>query len=166
MIKQVGNLSVSTPGERDIVMSRTFQAPRTLVFDALTKPELLRRWFHGPPGWELVVCEFEPRQGGRYRYVWRGADGAEMGMGGTIQEFVAPERIVSTEKFDQAWYPGEAIGTILLTEHSGSTLLTMTVVYQSREARDAVLQTPMAEGVAAGYDSLEQFLREHVSAAQ
>jgi uncharacterized protein YndB with AHSA1/START domain len=157
-MRNVGSLQVSTPSEREIVMTRVFDAPRRLVFDALTKPELLKRWFHGAPGWELVVCEFDARVGGSYRYVWRGPDGAEMGMGGVLREVVAPARLVSTEKFDQSWYPGEAIGTIELVERNGRTTLTLTVRYESREARDIALQSGMEQGVAAGYDKLAEFL--------
>ncbi len=153
-------LKVTTPTEREIVMTRVFDAPRHLVFDALTKPELLKRWFFGPPGWSLTVCKIDLRVGGAYRYVWRNADGTSMGMGGIHREIVVPERIVVTEKFDEAWYAGEALVTTALAEQEGKTTLTLTVLYESQEARDAVLQTPMAEGVASGYDKLAEFLAE------
>src|SRR5262245_13945445 len=148
-------LKLTTPTEREIVMTRSFDAPRHLVFDALTKPELLKRWFYGPDGWSLAVCEIDLKVGGAYRYVWRHTNGNEMGMGGIHREVVVPERIVVTEKFDEAWYPGEAVVTTTLAEQDGRTTITMTVLYQSQEARDAVLKTPMAEGVAAGYDRTE-----------
>jgi uncharacterized protein YndB with AHSA1/START domain len=157
-MKKVGSLTVTTPGDREIVLTRVFDAPRQLVFDALTRPELVKRWLTGAPGWSMVVCEIDLKVGGAYRYVWRGPDGAEMGMGGVYREIVAPERIVSTEAFDQPWYPGEAVGTAVLTEQDGKTTLTTTVRYESKEARDAVLRTPMAEGVAAGYDRLAELL--------
>jgi uncharacterized protein YndB with AHSA1/START domain len=155
---RTATLKVTTPTDREIVMTRVFDAPRRLVFDALTKPELLQRWFFGPPGWSLPVCEIDLRPGGAFRYVWRGPDGTEMGMGGIYREIVAPERIVATEKFDQSWYPGEAAGTIILFEQGGQTTLTQTVLYDSLEARDAVLKTPMEQGVAAGYDRLAELL--------
>ena len=79
-------------------------------------------------------------------------------MGGVFREIVPPERIVSTEKFDESWYPGEAVGTVVLTEEGGKTTLTQTVQYQSREAREAVLKSPMESGVAAGYDRLAELL--------
>jgi uncharacterized protein YndB with AHSA1/START domain len=79
-------------------------------------------------------------------------------MDGVFREIVPPERIVSTEKFDEAWYPGEAVGTVVLTEEGGKTTLTQTVQYQSREAREAVMKSPMESGVAAGYDRLEELL--------
>jgi uncharacterized protein YndB with AHSA1/START domain len=81
-----------------------------------------------------------------------------MGMGGVFKEIVPPERIVSTEKFDESWYPGDAVGTVVLTEKDGKTMLTQTVRYQSAEAREAVLKSPMESGVAAGYDRLEELL--------
>ncbi len=109
-MKNTGTLKVSTTGDREIVMIRVFDAPRALVFEAMTRPQLLRRWFFGPPGWTLTVCEIDLKVGGRYRYVWRRPDGAEMGMGGVFREVVPPERIVQTEAFDESWYPGEAIG--------------------------------------------------------
>jgi uncharacterized protein YndB with AHSA1/START domain len=124
----------------------------------MTKPELLKRWFFGPPGWSLEVCEIDLRVGGGYRYVWRGRGGTEMGMRGVYREVVPPERIVQTEAFDKSWYPGEAVGTLVLVERDGKTTLTMTVLYDSREIRDAVLKTPMERGVAMGYDRLAELL--------
>jgi uncharacterized protein YndB with AHSA1/START domain len=163
-----GSLQITAPTDREIVMTRTFGAPRTLVFDAFTKPELLQRWLSGAPGWEMVVCDIDLRVGGSYRWVWRrekaAAEGSEcgemieMGMGGVYREIVPPERLVSTEKFDQSWYPGEAVGTIVLVERDGKTTLTQTMLYESRAARDAVLASPMEEGVAASYDRLEELL--------
>jgi len=150
-------LKVTTPTDREIVMTRVFDAPRALVFDALTKPALLKRWF-GQPGWPLAVCEIDLRVGGAYRYVWRGEKG-EMGLGGIFQEITPPERIVATEAFDQGWYPGNnALVTQALTEQRGKTTLTLTARYESKDARDAVLRTPMESGIAAAYDRLAEFL--------
>src|SRR5688500_12760331 len=98
-----GNLHVATRGDREIVMTRVFNAPRKLVFDALTEPCLVKRWLTGAPGWTMAVCEIDARPGGAYRYVWRGPDGMEMGMGGVHREVVPPERIVCTQLFDQDW---------------------------------------------------------------
>jgi uncharacterized protein YndB with AHSA1/START domain len=154
-----GSLKLTTRGDREIVMARDFNAPRRLVFDAFTKPELVKQWLLGPPGWTMPVCEIDLRVGGKYRYVWRqNSDGHEMGMGGVYREITAPERVVATEAFDQAWYPGEAVGTLVLVEQSGKTTATQTVLYQSREARDAVLKSGMEKGVAASYDRLAELL--------
>ena len=154
-----GALRVTTPTEREIVMTRIFDAPRTLVFDAFTRPELLKRWLLGPPGWTMAVCEIDLRVGGTYRYAWRhDRDGTTMGMGAVYREIVAPERLVVTERFDEPWYPGEAVATIVLVEQQGRTTLTQTLLYESREARDSVITSTMDQGVAAGYDRLAELL--------
>ena len=111
------NLTLTTPSDREILITRDFNAPRALVFDCMSKPELVRRWLLGPPGWTMPVCDIDLRVGGRYRYVWRNeADGTEMGMGGVYMEIVPPEKVVQTELFDQDWTGGETIGTCILTE--------------------------------------------------
>ncbi len=153
-----GTMQLTLPSDREIMVTRVFNAPRRLVFDAFTQPDLLKRWFYGPDGWSLEVCEVDLRAGGAYRYVWRGPNGMEMGMGGVHQVVVPPERIVCTQLFDQDWTGGEAVGTMVLTERDGKTILTNTVLYSSREVRDAVLKTPMEKGMAAGYDRLEAVL--------
>jgi len=150
-----GKLKVTAHGDREIVMSRVFNAPRHLVWDAFTRPELVKRWLLGPHGWSMPVCEIDLRVGGSYRYVWRHTDGREMGMGGVYREIKIPERVVATEKFDEAWYPGEAVGTLLLVEQAGTTTATQTMLYDSPQTRDAVLKSPMETGVAASYDRLE-----------
>jgi len=146
-------LRVVPLSEREIQITRGFKAPRKLVFDAYTKPELVRKWLFGPPGWTFEVCEIDLRVGGKYRYVWRGPEG-KMGMGGVYREIKAPERIVSTEKFDEAWYQGEALGTVMMTEAGGHTLVTTTILYESKAARDGVLKSPMEGGLRAGFDRL------------
>jgi uncharacterized protein YndB with AHSA1/START domain len=157
-----GNLKVTTQGDRAIVMTRDVNASRRLVFDAFTKPELVRQWLLGPAGWSMPVCEIDLRVGGTYRFVWRrDSDGSEMGMGGVYREIVPPERIISTERFDQAWYPGEAVGTLVLSERAGITTITQTVLYESREARDGVLKSDMERGVAASYDRLAELAASH-----
>ena len=153
-----GSLKLTTRGDREIVMTRAFAAPRRLVFDAFTKPELVKRWLLGPDGWSMPVCEIDLRVGGSYRYVWRHVNGNQMGMGGAFREIVVPERIVATEKFDESWYPGEAVDTTVLSEEGGTTSVTLTVLYESREAREAVLKSPMEQGMAATYNRLEDLL--------
>jgi uncharacterized protein YndB with AHSA1/START domain len=149
---------ITLPTDREISMTRVFDAPRKLVFEALTKPELLKQWLLGPPGWTMPVCEMDLKVGGAYRFLWRAEDGSEMGLRGVFLEIVAPERFVATERFDQPWYPGEARVTNSLTEQGGKTTLTLTVYYESREARDGVLKTGMERGVAASYDRLSELL--------
>jgi uncharacterized protein YndB with AHSA1/START domain len=159
-MQNAGTLKVTTPTDREIVLTRVFDAPRRLVFDALTKPELLKRWLVGPPGWSMVVCEIDLKVGGSYRYAWRNADGTEMGMHGVYREIIPPERIVNTETFDFGCdaQSGEAVGTAILTERDGRTTLTTTVLYPSKEARDATIASGMEHGVAAGYDRLAEIL--------
>jgi uncharacterized protein YndB with AHSA1/START domain len=152
-------LKITPSGDRDLVMTRDFDAPRKLVYDAHTKPELVKRWLLGPPGWSMPVCEMDVRAGGKYRWVWKkDTDGSTMGMGGVYREVKAPERLVSTEKFDEAWYPGESLNTLVLVEKGGRTTLTQTMRYESREAREAVIKSGMEQGVAASYDRLEAVL--------
>jgi uncharacterized protein YndB with AHSA1/START domain len=157
-MRNTGTLKLTTPTEREIAMSRVFDAPRNLVFDALTKPELVKRWLLGPDGWSMPVCEIDLRVGGSFRYVWRHANGNEMGMRGVYREIVVPERLVATEEFDEPWYPGEAVGTVVLVEQGGKTTITQTVLYESREARDAVLKSGMEQGVARSYDRLAELV--------
>lgn len=155
-----GALQVTTPTDREIVMTRVFDAPRDLVFDAWTKPDLLRRWLGVRNGWTFAVCEVDLKVGGAYRFVWRGPEGNELGMGGVYREIVRPERVVSTEKFDESWYPGEALDTLELSEKDGRTTCTTTVRYESKEARDAAAQTGMATGVEESYEVLDRILAE------
>jgi uncharacterized protein YndB with AHSA1/START domain len=155
MMKNTGTLKVTTPSDREVVLTRVFNAPRHLVYDALTKPELLKRWF-GPHGWSLVVCEIDLRVGGAWRYVLRGPDGADMGMRGVYQELSPPDRTVHTERFDD--YPGESVVTCVLTEADGKTTLTGTVLYESKIIRDAVVASGMEHGAAESYDRLAEIL--------
>ena len=157
-VKDVGKLQVSTPSDREISMTRAFDAPRTLVFEAFTKPELIKRWLGIFGKWKFEVCEVDLRVGGKYRYVWRGPDGAKLAMGGVYREIKRPERIVATERFDDPWYEGDAIDTTLFVEKGGKTTVTTTVLYDSKEIRDNVLKSPMEGGVAKSYDKLDEVL--------
>jgi uncharacterized protein YndB with AHSA1/START domain len=157
-VKDVGKLQISTPSDRELAMTRVFDAPRSMVFDAWTKPELLKRWLGVFGSWTFAVCEVDLRVGGKYRFVWRGKDGNEMAMGGVYREIVRPERIVCTEKFDDPWYEGDAIDTTTFVERAGKTTMTTTVLYGSKEIRDAVLKSPMESGVAKSYDKLAEML--------
>jgi uncharacterized protein YndB with AHSA1/START domain len=153
-----GTVRITTPTDREIAMTRVFDAPRALVFEAYTKPELLKRWLGAFGGWSLAVCEVDLRIGGTYRYEWRKANGINMGASGVYREVTPPERIVATERFDDEWYEGEAVATITFTERAGKTTLTHTMRYDSKQTRDAVLKSPMDTGVTASYDKLAELL--------
>jgi uncharacterized protein YndB with AHSA1/START domain len=150
-------LSVTTPTDREIVLTRTFDAPRRLVFDAWTRPELLMRWF-GARGWHLVRCEVDLRVGGAWRFVSRGPGGTEMGQGGTYREVVPFDRLVYTELFDDQSYPGESLVTHVFLERAGRTTVTSTVLFASPQGRDTVLRYPMKRGVGEAYDRLSDLL--------
>lgn len=154
-------MKVTTPTDREVVITRLFDAPRGMVFDAHTKPDLVQRWLLGPPGWTMPVCEIDLRVGGQYRYVWENAGGQRMGVSGTFKEIVRPSRIVITQLFDEDWTGGETIVITELAEQGGKTTLTTTVRYASREARDGALKTGMTTGMEAGYERLENLLKEN-----
>src|SRR2546422_4623743 len=137
-MRNTGTLKVTTPTDREIVLTRVFDAPRHLVFEAFSKPELLKRWF-GPRGWSLVVCEVDLKLGGGFRFVLRGPDGRDMGMRGVYREIAPPDRSVHVESFDD--YPGESVVTMVLVEDRGKTTMTATILYPSREVRDAVINS-------------------------
>lgn len=152
-------LAITLPSDREIVITRSFDAPREMVWDCHTKPALVRRWLLGPPGWEMPVCEIDLRVGGKYRYAWEDKTrGITMGMGGTFTAVDKPERIGAREKFDDDWTGGETDVTQLFTEHAGKTTLTLTIVYASKEARDGAAKTGMTDGMEAGYQRLDDIL--------
>jgi uncharacterized protein YndB with AHSA1/START domain len=153
-----GNMTITTPSDREIQMTRVFDAPRHLVYQAYTQPDLVKRWLGVFDGWSLDVCEIDLRVGGAYRYEWLHTNGTRMGVGGVYQEIVPSERIVITEKFDDPWYEGEALGTVDLEEEDGQTTLKTTLRYISKEVRDKVLASPMETGVGASYDKLAEVL--------
>jgi len=160
-------MEVTHPSDMELRIQRRFDAPRQLVWDAHTQPELIRQWMQGMEGWSMSVCTFEARLGGAYRYEWRrDSNGDQMGMGGTILEYAPIERLVATEGFDEAWYPGEVVNTSLFADIEASegaaagTLLTVTSRWESAEAMQVALQTPMLEGMTSTYDWLEELLVE------
>lgn len=149
-------LTVTTPSDREVEITRVFDAPRKMVFDAFTKPDLVKRWLLGPPGWSMPVCEIDLKVGGKFRYEWRNQDGRSMGMGGVFRELAAPGRIVHTELFDEDWTGGETKVTTIFTEKAGKTTVAMTVLYASREARDGAMGTGMTRGMEDSYARLDE----------
>jgi uncharacterized protein YndB with AHSA1/START domain len=158
-------LRITTPSDLDIVITREFAAPRRLVWDALTKPALLRRWLFGPPGWEMTTCDEDLRVGGSFRWAWRGPNGEGLAMEGVYREIVPTERVVRTERFDVGCpsQMGEQVATLVLSDRQpGKTVLTITVRYPSKAARDGALASGMEKGMAAGYDRLDELLQAGV----
>ena len=159
-----GNLELSARGDRELVITRPFRAPRALIFEALVKPELAQQWLLGPEGWTMPVCEIDAKPGGKMRYVWRkqtagdDATTVEMGMSGVFLEVDPPARTVHTELFDEDWTGGETVVTTLLEETGSGTMMRITILYKSQEARDGALQSGMAEGMEVSYRRLEAML--------
>jgi uncharacterized protein YndB with AHSA1/START domain len=163
-------VDVKTPSDREVVVTRTFDAPAGLVWDAHTKPELLKRWLLGPPGWSMPYCTVDLRVGGKYRYVWRADDGSgEFGSHGEHLELETHRRIVSTERMDGLGgqpmdyeHPVEdgepSINTLTLAERDGRTTLTIAMRFPSKEIRDMAVGSGMTDGMAAGYDRLDGVL--------
>ena len=150
---------VSTPADREIVLTRLFDAPRRLVFDAMTRPEHVKRWWGIlDDRYSLTVCDIDLRPGGAWRWVGRGPQG-EFAFHGVYREIAAPDRLVFTEIYDP--FPDvESVVTQVLTEEGGKTRLTVTALYPSLEVRDSVLQTGMARGAGISYDRLDDLVRE------
>jgi uncharacterized protein YndB with AHSA1/START domain len=153
---ETGGLTLTTPSDTEVVVTRSFDAPRELVWSAYTEPEHLTQWMGGFSGWTMPVCEFEPVPDKAYRFAWRKDDGEEMEITGVVKEVVPPERLVTTEEWGGDW--PEALTTVEFTEADGRTTITTTVVYPTLEARDAALGTGMTDGMATSYDRLETLL--------
>lgn len=145
----------TTPSDREIVITRAFDAPRQAVFAAYTTAEHVRQWL-GRRSFPMTSCEIDLRVGGNWRYVFTDSQGKTMGMSGTFREIDPPQRLVSTERFDDN--PGETLNTLVLTEDNGRTTLRLKVLYESGEVRDAVLGSGMKDGVAEGFERLAELL--------
>lgn len=152
-------LTVTPHGDSAILISRTFNAPRSLVWRAYTEPELVKRWLGVRAGWTLPICEIDLRVGGRYRYVWRKeSKDFDMGMSGTYREIEAPDHLICTEQFDDPWYLGESLVTATFTEENGQTTLDLLQQFATQEARDGALNSGMARGVGESFDMLAELL--------
>ncbi|HEV2034449.1 MAG TPA: SRPBCC family protein [Candidatus Dormibacteraeota bacterium] len=161
MVERDSAMKVTLPSDQEIKMTRVFNAPRELVFEAYTKPEHVRNWW-GPRSSTSVVFEAEVRPGGKWRYVILDRDGHEVPFTGVYQEVTPPERLVYTETYDvEPFNLGDpALNTATFTEEAGRTLVSVTTVYPSKEVRDYVLTTGMEGGAAESYDRLEELLIE------
>jgi uncharacterized protein YndB with AHSA1/START domain len=147
-----GSAVVTLSGDREIVITRSFDAPAAAVFRAWTTPDLVRRWW-GFPTSEWVVCDIDLRVGGSWRYVTRD-DGVEVGFHGEYREIDAPVRLVSTEVFE-GFPDAEALDTLVLEERDGVTTLTITVLHQLPEHRDGHIASGMEHGMQVSFDRLE-----------
>ena len=154
----IAKLMIDTPSDREIVMTRVFDAPRDMLFDAFTNPELVPQWLTGRPDHSMPVCEIDLRAGGAYRYVWRGPDGKEMSSKGVFREVAPPERVIATERFEPSWYEGENVNTTTFIEAGGKTTVTLRIECGSKEIRDTMMKSGMERGVAYSYDELEKML--------
>jgi uncharacterized protein YndB with AHSA1/START domain len=159
-------LTVTLPGDREVRVTRSFNAPRELVWDAHTKPELIQKWMLGPPGWSMPVCEMDVRVGGAYRWRWRNdEDGKEFGFFGKFTEVDSPSRIAHEEHYDPgdvggAMPSGEpAIISNAFSEKGGVTTMVVTMLFPSKEARDGAVSTGMTDGMEMGYVRLDEMLK-------
>ncbi|WP_395645105.1 SRPBCC family protein [Terricaulis sp.] len=163
-------IEVSQPSDREVRVVRRFNAPRQLVWDAHTKPELMQKWCTGYPGWTLPTCEMDVREGGTYRWRWRSkADRAEFGFYGTFSEVKAPSRLVHDQYFD----PGDTdyampvgdpcVITLELSETNGVTTLVNTMTFVSKEARDEAVATGMADGMEVNYLRLDDIFSKQAA---
>ena len=147
---------LTSPSDREVVITRVVDAPRRLVFEAWTSPEHLPHWLLGPPGWTMPICEIDLRPGGTHRCVWRRPNGEEMEIRGGYREVDPPGRLVSTESWGGDW--PETINTLVLTERAGRTTIALTILYPSKEARDAAMATGMKDGMEQGFERLDAYL--------
>lgn len=155
-MNNTSSLRVTKRGTHEIVITRDFDAPRTRVFDAWTKPEVLRHWF-GPKGWSLVTCDVDLKVGGAWRFVVQRANGTEIGMRGVYREIVPPEHFVHTQTFELEDFPGDLLVTTDLVEDRGRTSLTSTVLYPSQDLRDGDVD-PTEHGATQSYEKLDDYL--------
>jgi uncharacterized protein YndB with AHSA1/START domain len=159
IVANSNTFTATTPSDREIVLTRLFDAPRRLVFEAMTKPEHVKRWWGIlDERYSVPVCEIDLRPGGKWRFVGKGPQG-EYGFHGVYREIVVPERVVFTEIFDP--FPdAESVVTSVLTDEGGKTRLTATCVYPSLEVRDMVIQSGMTRGASISYDRLEELVQQ------
>jgi uncharacterized protein YndB with AHSA1/START domain len=155
-MSQVGAMEVTTPTDREILIRRTFNAPRALVFDAFNNCQYLKQWMLGPEGWTMSICEIDLRPGGKYRLVWRRPERPDMEIHGVYKEVAPPERVVATENWGGDW--PEGLNTYTFIEENGKTTVKLTILYPSKDARDRAIKTGMNEGMAVSFDRLEEYL--------
>jgi uncharacterized protein YndB with AHSA1/START domain len=156
---------VTSPSEREVRVTRTFNAPRQLVFDAHTKPELVKKW-QGYPGWDMPICEMDVRVGGKYRWQWKNReDGTQFGFFGTYTEVNAPSKLVNDQYFDAGNFDSTmptgapCIVSVELSEQSGVTTLVCNLTFVSKEACEGAVATGMTDGMEVSYTRLDDVFR-------
>ena len=149
------------PGVPQIVTTREFDAPRDLLYRAFTEPDLLAQWL-GPRRYTMTIERFDPRDGGTWRFVHADDNGNAYGFHGVFHGDPSPDGIVQTFEFEGA--PGHVqMDTVTFEEHDGSTTVRTNSVFQSVEARDAMYESGMAEGMSEGYERLEELLAKLIA---
>jgi uncharacterized protein YndB with AHSA1/START domain len=164
MAMTMDKAQVTMPSDREVKVTRSFRAPRALVYRAYTEPQLVRQWLLGPPGWSMPVCEMDVRVGGNFRWRWRSDEGGnEFGFTGTFREVQPSSKLVHTEAYDPGTvgggYPGnDAIVTVTFVEDGGITTVTTLIDFGSKEARDRAVATGMTDGMEQSYQLLDRLL--------
>lgn len=160
---------VTLPSDREVRVTRQFNAPRQLVYDAHTKPALVPKW-QGYTDWDMPACEMDVRVGGKYRWQWRNKEsGKQFGFFGTFTEINAPSKIVHEQYFDPGDIGGPmptsdpCIVSLALSEQSGVTTLVCTMKFASKEARDGAVSTGMTDGMEFSYTRLDELLKQEAA---
>jgi uncharacterized protein YndB with AHSA1/START domain len=157
MVQNRHRVEVTLPSDLEVRVTRVFDAPRELVFEAYSKPEHIRRWW--ARGNEMPVCEMDFRPGGRWRFVERTPDGQEHAFRGEYRDIVRPELIVQT--FEYEGHPGQiSVETATFEERDGRTVWTGTIAFASKEDRDTMVESGMETGVTTSFERLDGYLRE------
>ena len=156
-LSRPGTTTFVTPSDTELVATRTFEAPRKRLWEALTQPEHMRQWMLGPEGWTMPVAELDLRKGGKWHIGWRGPDGTVMEMRGEFREVDPPSRLVQTESWGDDW--PETLTTQVLYGENGTTTLTCAIRYLSKDARERARATGMEDGMTKSYDRLDGYLR-------
>jgi len=159
-VTRSGSATVTLPTDEQILITREFDAPRELVYEAFTTPDLVKRWWHANRG-EMTIAEIDLRVGGKWRYVMIADDGTEVAFHGEYREIVPNERIVSTEVYEGlpegvSQEDGATVNTATFTEADGRTTLTILVQTTSKASRDAIIDSGMETGLQDALDLLEQ----------
>ncbi len=161
---------VTLPSDREVRVTRQFNAPRQLVYDAHAKPDLVRKWLVGYPGWDMPVCEMDVRPGGKYRWAWKNQeDGSQFGFFGVFTDVDAPAHLAHDQYYDPGdiganWDAGSMplgdpiVVSLDLSEKSGVTTLVCNMKFVSKEARDGAVATGMTDGMEHNYTHLEDVI--------